>query len=154
LLAHRLGRFDEEQAARLESFGALRAALAEVPSLRLLEVPPGVHKHGMYMLAARYQAEACGGAPIEEFVRALQAEGAPVHRGYASTIANQPVMRDLAVRRPEYVRALPTPVADQAARELLYIPGSALLAGRHGVDDIAHAVRKVQSGLSAAGARA
>jgi len=154
LLSHRLDRFDEDQASRRESFSALRAALADVPCLRLLEIPAGVQKHGMYMLVARYCAEACGDVSINEFVRALQAEGAPVHRGYASTIAGQPVMRDLAVRRPEYVRVMPTPVADQAAREILYIPGSALLAGRRGVDDIAQAVRKVQVGLSAGGARA
>lgn len=152
LLAHRLGRFDDEQATRREAFGALQAALADSPCLRPLEVAAGVGQHGMYMFVARYQPAACGGAPIDAFVRALQAEGAPVHRGYAATIADQPVMRDLKVRRPEYVRVLPTPVADQAAREIIYIPGSALLAGTPGVDDIVRAVRKVQAGLSIAGA--
>jgi dTDP-4-amino-4,6-dideoxygalactose transaminase len=153
LLAHRLGQFDADQAARRVNFDALRRALAESPCLRPLDVAAGVQQHGMYMFVARYRPEACAGATIDTFVRALQAEGAPVHRGYASTIGDQPVMRDLAVRRSEYVRVLPTPVADQAAREIVYIPGSALLDARS-VDDITAAVHKVQAGLSAAGASA
>lgn len=152
LLAHRLGRFDHEQSIRSAAFAALQSAFADSECLRPLAVAPGVGRHGMYMFVVRYRPEGCGGASIEEFVRALQAEGAPVHRGYAATIAAQPVMRDLMARRPEYVRALPTPVSDQAAREILYIPGSALLAGVPGVEDIVQAVRKVQSALSTTGA--
>lgn len=148
LLAHRFDRFAGQQDTRRDSFAALRAGLAGVSCVRPLDVAPGVRQHGMYMFVMRYQVDRCGGASIEAFVRAVQAEGAPIHRGYACTIANQPVMKDLAARRPEYVRVLPTPVADQAAKEILYVPGSALLASRRDIDDIVAAVRKVQAGLS------
>jgi hypothetical protein len=57
-------------------------------------------------------------------------------------------MRDLLARRPRYVRVLPTPAADQAAREILYIPGNAFLTDGQDMQDIADAIRKVQTALS------
>lgn len=148
LLSHRLDRFEGEQERRRRSFTSLRSRLADRPSVRPLDLDPRVRAHGMYMFVMRYRPEGCGGAPIEDFVRMLQAEGAPVHRGYAATIAEQPVMQDLQWRRPEYVRVLPTPVADQATREILYIAGSVLLGDDRDMDDIAAAIAKVERALA------
>ena len=52
-------------------------------------------------------------------------------------------MKDLLVRRPDYVRVLPTPVADRAAGEIVYLASNLFLGGDAEVDDIACAIRKV-----------
>ena len=101
-------------------------------------------RHGVHMLVLRYKAEQCGGLPIEDFLKSAGAEGAPIYRGYAATMTSQPAIRSVAERRPAYIRVQPTPVADQAARELVYIPHEVLLGCSSDMDDIAAALRKVQ----------
>ena len=74
----------------------------------------------------------------------MRAEGAPLHRCYVSTIAEQPVVRDLRRRRPDYVRVLPTPVSDSAVANILYIAASVFLGPADDMDDIAAAIAKVE----------
>ena len=93
------------------------------------DVHPGVRRHGMYMFVMRYVPAACNGLPLDRFIRAVAAEGIPLHRCYASTLSAQVAMQDLLERRPEYVRVLPTPVADRAVEEIVYLPGQRVPAG-------------------------
>jgi dTDP-4-amino-4,6-dideoxygalactose transaminase len=144
LLLHRFGRFEELQEIRRKNFEALRAFLAGVRSVKALDVHPGVRRHGMYMFVLRYHPEHCGGLSLEEFIRAARAEGVPIHRCYAATIANQKAIRDLQVRRPDYIRVLPTPVSDQAVEVILYIANSIFLSDRSGMEDIAAAFAKIE----------
>lgn len=109
-----------------------------------LAVHPGVRRHGMYMFVMRYQSAECGGLGLDQFLAAVQCEGAPVYRAYAMTMANQPVLRKLRERRPEYLRILPTPVADRAANEIVYIPQSVFLGNADDMSDIVAAVSKVE----------
>ena len=143
LLIDRFDRFEAQQALRARNFQRLRARMSGLTALTPLAVHPGVRRHGMYMFVMRYQAEQCGGLSLDEFVRALQAEGIPLTTCYAATMSEQVVMKRLLVRRPDYVRVLPTPVADRAAREIVYLPANVFLGGDEEVDDVADAVRKV-----------
>lgn len=144
ILHHRLVRFPAQQETRAANFKILREALAEVRSLVPLAVHPGVRRHGMYMFVMRYQSAECGGLGLDQFLAAVQCEGAPVYRAYAMTMANQPVLRKLRERRPEYLRILPTPVADRAANEIVYIPQSVFLGNADDMSDIVAAVSKVE----------
>jgi len=54
------------------------------------------------------------------------------------------VMQNLIRKRPEYLRRLPTPVADQAAREVVFIPQNVFLGTRGDMEEIVAAVRKVE----------
>lgn len=143
LLLHRLGLFERQQELRRQNFERLRQLLEDAPCVEPLAVRPGVKRHGMYMFALRYRPEHCGGIPFEEFLLAVQSEGAPIHRAFATTMAAQPVLRHLIKKRPQYVRVLPTPVAEQAAAETAYIPHEVFLGPACDLDDIAAAVRKV-----------
>lgn len=149
LLLHRLGRFDHLQERRARNFQALRQLLSDVTCVRPLDVDPRVRRHGMYMFVLRYRAEHCGGRPLDDFLRAVRAEGAPLHRCYVSTLSNQPVMRTLLERRPEYVRVLPTPVSDRAVGDILYIASSVFLGSEADMEDISVALRKVERKLRA-----
>ena len=98
----------------------------------------------MYMFVMRYLAAECNGLPIDRFIHDVNAEGIPLTRCYASTLSAQAAMQDLLKRRPEYVRVLPTPIADRAAEEIVYLPANVFLADAADIDDIPAALRKVQ----------
>ena len=143
LLLDRFSRFEEQQERRRSNFAALRNRLSELPVLAALDVHPSVRRHGMYMFVMRYRSSHCHGLALEDFIRAINAEGVPLTRCYTSTMSSQVVMKDLLVRRPDYVRVLPTPVADRAAGEIVYLASNLFLGGDAEVDDIACAIRKV-----------
>ena len=144
LLLHRLQRFPQQQAIRKQNFARLRELLTSVRCVEPLRVDPRVREHGMYMFVVRYHPEHCGGASVTTFLDAVRAEGAPLHRCYVATIADQPAVRDLLRRRPDYVRVLPTPVSDSAAASILYIAASIFLGPDEDMDDIAAAIAKVE----------
>jgi len=106
----------------------------------------------MYMFVMRYRPEHCGGLALEECLRASGAEGAPIYRCYSSTMSGQIAMQRLLARRPEYIRVLPTPVADRAINEIVYISASVFLGSEADMGDIAAAVRKVERHYAARGA--
>ena len=149
LLMDRFGRLDEQQRLRAGNFERLRNALPASCCLQPLAVHPGVRRHGMYMFVMRYHSERCGGVALERFISAVNAEGVPLNRCYSETLSNQPAMRDLLTRRPEYIRALSTPVSDRAVGEIVYLASSVFLAAGADIDDIAGAVEKVQAHYSA-----
>jgi dTDP-4-amino-4,6-dideoxygalactose transaminase len=144
VLLDRLARFEAQQERRRGNFDRLRRGLAECASLKPLDVDPGVRRHGMYMFVVRYRPEHCGNMPVDRFLQAVGAEGAPFHQCYVSTLSNQVAMQRLAERRPDYVRVLPTPVADRVVTEILYLSAHVFLGTGADMDDIVAAVRKVE----------
>jgi dTDP-4-amino-4,6-dideoxygalactose transaminase len=149
LLTHRFRAFEQEQDKRSHNFRMLRELMSDITCLRPLEVHQGVRRHGMYMFVMRYCPEHCGGCSLEEFLSAVGAEGAPLYRCYSSTISDQAAIRKLLARRPQYIRILPTPVADQAVAEIVYISSSVFLGSKLDMEEIAAAVRKVERYYSA-----
>jgi len=148
LLLHRFKTFAAQQERRAANFARLRKLLDDIRCVRPQEIHPGVRKHGMYMFVLRYQPEYCGGLTIDEFLQAAGAEGAPIYRCYTATLSAQGVMKTLLKKRPQYVRVLPTPAADQAAADTLYISGNVFLGSRADMEDIAAALRKIEKAES------
>lgn len=154
LLIHRLGTFDRMQAVRRKNFVFLRELLGDVSCLEPLAMYAGVRSHGMYMFAMRYKQNHCGGMPVEYFLELVQAEGTPIYRAFTATMSDQPVMQHLMKKRPEYLRRLPTPVADQATREIVFIPQNIFLGTAADMEEIVAAVKKVERHCSKSGPRA
>jgi len=144
LLLYRFKRFDQRQAVRRKNFQLLRDLMADITCLQPLALHPAVRAHGMYMFAMRYRRDHCGGLALDEFLELVGAEGAPIYRAFAATMSDQPAMQELMRRRPEYFRRLPTPVADRAAQETVYIAQNVFLGTAEDMEDIAAAVRKVE----------
>lgn len=144
LLLYRLGLFDQQQEVRRKNFETLRAMLRAICCLQPLGVHQGVQRHGMYMFVMRYRSEFCAGLSLEEFLKATRAEGAPLYRCYPKTMSNQGAMQTVLARHPEYLRVLPTPVADQAVNEIVYISADAFLGTEDDMRDIVESVLKVE----------
>jgi dTDP-4-amino-4,6-dideoxygalactose transaminase len=154
LLLCRFKYFEKRQQARLKNFELLRNLMADITCLQPLVVHPGVRAHGMYMFAMRYKQECCGGLTLDSFIELVQAEGAPIYRAFAATMSEQPAVKHLTKRRPEYFRRLPTPVSDQAAQDTVYIAQDIFLGTTEDMEDIAAAIRKVEAHCSQRGPRA
>jgi dTDP-4-amino-4,6-dideoxygalactose transaminase len=144
LLLHRFKRFGQQQAIRKRNFELLRGLMTDISSLEPIAVHPDVRAHGMYMFAMRFKPKHCGGISLQRFLDLVQAEGAPIYRAFAATMSEQPAMQYHIRKRPDYFRRLPTPIADRAAEETVYIAHSVFLGTAEDMEDIAAAVRKVQ----------
>jgi dTDP-4-amino-4,6-dideoxygalactose transaminase len=144
LLMARFRSFDRQQETRRQNFFKLRKILTEISCVQPLAIPEGVRTHAVHMFGMRYKPEHCGGLPIEDFLHACCAEGAPIYRGYTRTMSAQPALEKLMARRPSYFRQMPTPAADQATKDLVYIPQGVFLGQESDMEDIAAVLRKVQ----------
>jgi len=145
LLLQRFRSFKGQQMVRRRNVLKLREFMEEIPCVRPLAVHPGVRQHGVHMFVVRYSPEHCAGLRVEDFLRTVQSEGIPIYRAYEATISGQPAMQKLMAQHPDYFRLLPTPVADQAANDTLYIPQNIFLGTERDMKDIAAAIRKVQN---------
>jgi dTDP-4-amino-4,6-dideoxygalactose transaminase len=144
VLMERFRRFERQQETRRRNSFKLQELLQEVSCVEPLGTHPAVRKHGVHMFVMRYKLKNCGDLPLEDFLRLCGAEGAPIHRGYKCTIARQFAIEQLMEKRPEYFRMMPTPIADEATKELIYIPQNVFLGTERDMSDIAAAIRKVQ----------
>jgi len=149
LLLARFRNFDRQQERRRANFFKLREMLAEIQCVQPLAIPPQVRTHGVHMFAMRYKPEHCGELTLEDFLSACGAEGAPLYRMYTRTMSAQPAIQTLMHRRPEYFRLMPTPNAEQATKDLIYIPQNVLLGTEGDMADVAAALRKVRQHYSA-----
>lgn len=144
LLVQRFKAFDRMQAIRRVNFQHLRELMGDVACLAPLLLAAGVRAHGMYMFAMRYKPDHCGGHSLDSFIGLVQAEGAPIYRAFAA-MSHQPAMQQLMRKRPDYFRRLPTPVADQAAEDTVYIAQNVFLGTVADMEDIVAAIRKVET---------
>jgi dTDP-4-amino-4,6-dideoxygalactose transaminase len=144
LLMYRFKDFARQQILRAKNFEKLRELLAKTTCLEPVSVHPGVRAHGMYMFAMHYKPQHCGNLSTDDFLSLVQAEGVPIHRFFTATISDQPAIRQLMGRRPEYFRRLQTPVSDQAVRTTVYIPHNVFLGSERDLEDIVGAISKVE----------
>ncbi|MFZ0063291.1 MAG: DegT/DnrJ/EryC1/StrS family aminotransferase, partial [Pyrinomonadaceae bacterium] len=145
ILLYRLQNLEAEQQRRAENFQRLREHLAEVSCVTPLGIGPGVQRHGVHMFVLRYETKECGGLSIEDFIRAVQAEGIPLNRGYEATMAQQPALQIIGERHPSYLRVLPTPVSDAAVKNMLFLPHEIFLGSATDMEEVAAAFMKVQA---------
>ncbi len=153
VLLHRLKNLEAQQKRRAVNFNLLRDYLGDVSCVTPLAIGPGVIRHGVHMFVLRYGPEECGGLNIEDFLRALQAEGIPVSRGYTATMAQQPALQRIADKHPEYLRQLPTPVSDEATKNMMFLPHNLFLGSDADMKELAAAFVKVQRNYAPEGVR-
>lgn len=145
ILLHRLQKLEAQQQRRAANFQKLREYIGDVSCLKPLGLGPGVQRHGVHMFVMRYDAEECGGLGIEDFISAVQAEGLPLNRGYTATMAQQPALQLIQEKHPSYLRLLPTPVADEAVKNMLFLAHDIFLGSEADMGEVAAAFAKVQA---------
>jgi predicted dehydrogenase/dTDP-4-amino-4,6-dideoxygalactose transaminase len=144
VLLQRFKYLEAQQQVRWERFQRLLELLGETPCVEPLKLASWVRRHGVHMFVMRYRPEGCGGLDLADFLRAINAEGIPLARAYEKTLAQQPAMQELLQRRPNFLRALDTPVANEAVKDMIYLPHHLFLGSEADVQEIAAAFLKVQ----------
>jgi dTDP-4-amino-4,6-dideoxygalactose transaminase len=143
ILLDRLMHFDRLQEIKRRNLARLQQCIADVECLVPQRTHASVTRHGAHMFIVRYLKDRCGGQPIDDFLSLCGAEGALAYRGYSRTLSEQPVLQQLLHTRPDYVRALPTPVADEVVSQLIYIPHNYLTGSESDMVEMAATFRKV-----------
>ena len=145
VLLHRLQKLESQQQRRAENFQRLREYLGDVACVSPLGIGPGVKRHGVHMFVLRYDPEQCDGLRIEDFIRAVQAEGLPLNRGYEATMAQQPALQLMAEKHPSYLCLMDTPVSDAAVKNMLFLPHEIFLGTDADMREVAAAFQKIQA---------
>lgn len=126
-----LGRLDEYLEARRRNASYLSERLGELDGIDPPFVAGGcVHSYYKYICRLRPET----GMDINEFVRAVAAEGIPISRRYPTPLPKQPVFSD--------VNSAQCPVAERLAGELLTLLVHPTVTTRD-LDDAAEAISKV-----------
>jgi hypothetical protein len=129
--------------------------IAALPGLRPLERDPRVSERAVYQLVLRYDGAAFAGAPRDDVLRALQAEGVPCNGRFYVPVPDDPLFamdrHTNAVARAGFdYRAQRFPVAARAAyEEAIWLPHELFLVDGRDVDVLVAAFAKVQSGAAA-----
>jgi perosamine synthetase len=129
-----LRRLDDYLEARRRNAAYLSERLGAIEAVEPPYVAPyAVHSYYKYICRLQPGALSLG---IEEFVRAVAAEGIPVSRRYPTPLPEQPVFRDVGHGD------LPCPVADRLAGELFTLLVHPTLTTSD-LDDVVQAIAKV-----------
>ncbi len=138
VLPPQLEKLDERNRSRRANAERLLAESSDVPGLRPISNAALVAETCYYKLAWLYDSSALGGISIEKLVEALQAEGAPVDRGF----------RGFAMRSARRCRQVGELAASRAAAEnTLVLHHPILLESPDTIQRLAGALRKVVAEL-------
>jgi len=158
VLRVQLQRYPEHLARRQANAAYLARGLAEIDGISTLRSDPRVTANAYHIFFMRYDAEAFGGVPKGQFMKAMQAEGIQgVHGGYSLPVYRQPVMQaknfglptpplfhGVHPHPPDY-RQVALPATDRACDdEAIWIRHNMLLGDRQAMDDIVEAILKIQ----------
>lgn len=154
VLRVQLTRLEEQTERRVANAAHLHEALRETPGLTPVRGDPRTTRCAYHLYRLMYEPEAFGERSPIAFVRAMQAEGIPIVRGYPEPLSRQQVI----VQRSRWVRerlGLPphppeeTPVCEAVCAFGLWLPQRVLLGAIEDMEDIARAACKVQHAWSA-----
>jgi dTDP-4-amino-4,6-dideoxygalactose transaminase len=155
ILLNQLTRLEAQAKRREENAATLTSLLKDIPGVKPARMYEGCTRNAYHLYMLRYDAEAFSGLTRASFLKAVQAEGAPISAGYGAL--NRDAFLENTLNSRTY-RAVYTeqdvarwrernqcPANDRLSRDGMWISQSALLAGRADMEDIAAAVRKVHS---------
>jgi perosamine synthetase len=155
ILLNQLSRLEDQAKRREENAATLTSLLKDIPGVKPARMYEGCTRNGYHLYMLRYDADAFAGLPRERFLRAVQAEGAPISAGYGQLNREPFLLNTLNSRTYRSVYSQQDidnwrqrnqcPANDRLCADGMWIPQSALLAGRADMEDIANAIRKVKA---------
>jgi len=157
-----LGRLEEQTLHRHRNGRLLDKLLSEIPGITPQKCDPRCTRNGQYAYIFHVDAKQFAGISTENFIAALNAEGIPTQASY-------PPLHELdCFRNGEYRKRLSGaqatephaflqqsfPHTQRAAWETVWIPQFALLGDEEDMNEIAGAIRKVQTNAATIAANA
>jgi dTDP-4-amino-4,6-dideoxygalactose transaminase len=151
LLLAQFATLEQDMQARDRNANYLDQRLLEIPGIRPLVVHPKVTRHARHLYIFRYEAEAFGNLPREEFLAAVQAEGIPAYQGYSPLYREKmfaPDPREYPWLEGRQYHDLNLPVCEKACdEEAVWLAQNVLLGTEGDMEDIVRALAKVQQNI-------
>jgi dTDP-4-amino-4,6-dideoxygalactose transaminase len=149
-----LEKLDEENRYRERNERVLLDELDGIDGIHIKPRDDRITARGYCLENFRYDPEAFGGLPRDDFIEALSAEGVPVSDGYEMPIYRQPAFFRNEIGRllpddvdlPDY-RNLHLPGVEELCRTNVSYSHKLLLAEEEGVRSVATAIRKVKDNV-------
>ena len=155
ILLTQLTRLDEQIELREQNFTYLAKGLEEIDGVEAFERDPRVTRWSIYYWNFKYRQEAFDNIPRDQFIRAVNAEGAPIKVGaHGNPIYQDPLFQSMAGGNTWPIKCPSKPIdytnvsCPEAERiyqtEALSIGQRCFLGDREDMDLILEAIRKVR----------
>ena len=155
LLLAQMTRIEAQARTRTENARYLTSLLKDIPGVAPARMYDGCTRNAYHLYMFRYDQARFADLPRSVFLKALAAEGIPAAGGY-TPLNTQPFLKNALASRgyqrlfPEKVLAewrerTRCPVNDRLCEEAVWFTQTMLLAPRSAMDQIAEAVRKIQT---------
>jgi perosamine synthetase len=155
LLLAQMTRVEEQSRRRETNAQYLTKLLGEIPGIFPARMYPGCTRNAYHIYMFRYQKEQFANLPRDRFAKALTAEGIPTSTGY-TPLNREPFIAQWLQSRgsraiygkdiyAKWQRRAECPENDRLCQEACWFSQSMLLGTRGDMDQIAEAIRKIQS---------
>ena len=155
MLLAQMTRIEAQAKTRTENARYLTSLLKEIPGIAPARMYDGCTRNAYHLYMFRYDKTRFANLPRSVFLKAMGAEGIPAAGGY-TPLNTQPFLKNALASRG-YQRLFPgkvlaewrertrCPVNDRLCEEAVWFTQPMLLAPRSAMDQIAEAVRKIQT---------
>lgn len=155
LLVAQMTRLEEQSKTRGRNAAYLTGLLSEIPGIRPARMYDGCTRNAYHLYMLRYDKQHFAGVSRAVFLKALKAEGIPCSGGYRP-LNKEPFLKNVLGSRGYqaiYPRELLAnweertrcPANDRLCQEAVWFTQTMLLGTRRDMDQIAEAIRKIQS---------
>ena len=155
LLVAQMTRLEAQAKLREENAQHLTRLLGEIPGVPPARLHDGCTRNAYHLYMFRYRKEHFAGLPRAAFLKALRAEGIPASGGY-SPLNKEPLLKNAlhsrgyqAVYAKERIARWEErnqcPANDRLCQEAVWLTQNMLLGARREMEQIAEAVRKIQT---------
>jgi perosamine synthetase len=150
-----LKRLDEQTTVRNENAAYLRSRIRQIPGIIPYKLYENVTRAAFHLFPFRYKKEKFSGLPRAEFIRALEAEGIPCSKGYASLnkmpyLNNAFQSKNFRKMYPKkmldfetYLQQNQCPENDICNEEAIWLSQNMLLGDEADMNDIYNAIEKI-----------
>jgi dTDP-4-amino-4,6-dideoxygalactose transaminase len=158
LLMAQMTRLEAQSVTRSDNARYLTSLLREIPGITPARPYEGCTRNAYHLYMLRYDKERFAGLPRSKFLKALAAEGIPASGGY-SPLNQEPFLKHTLAGKgyqkiyeprvlAEWEERNRCPQNDRLCEEAVWMTQNMLLGPRTDMDQIATAVRKIQSHAS------
>ena len=155
LLLAQLARLQEQSRVREQNAEYLTKQLREIPGIAPARMYEGTTRNAYHLYMLRYDREKFAGLARARFLKAMQAEGIPCSGGY-TPLNKEPFLKNTLQSRAyrsvysakelsDYEARNHCPANDKLCEETGWFFQTMLLGSKSDMDQIAEAVRKIQT---------
>jgi dTDP-4-amino-4,6-dideoxygalactose transaminase len=155
LLTAQMTRLEAQSTTRSDNARYLTSLLRQIPGITPARPPDGCTRNAYHLYMFRYDKERFAGMARAKFLKALAAEGVPASGGYAP-LNKEPFLKNKFAGKvyqkvyapqvlAEWEERNRCPENDRLCEEAVWLTQNMLLGPRGDMDQIAEAVRKIQT---------